>query len=63
MWLVYARSDTGTTKKRYPRKQAALEAAQSACDKPGRWAEVYDRKLLMRIRYWRDSAGLQYIEY
>jgi hypothetical protein len=63
MWQVVTKLKAGQTIPRYPRKQAALEAAQTACRKEGDSATVYDSKGRVRFRYWRDSEGLQYIEY
>ena len=47
-------------------KQRAMEIAQSHCQKNGDWAEIVrhargDEVTVMR--YWRDSEGLQLIEY
>ena len=60
MWKVVF--DTGKAT-RCNSKQAALEAAQSHCDRQDRSAEVFDRKGRLRFRYWWDSEGLQYLEY
>ena len=60
MWKVVF--DTGKVV-RCKTKQGALEAGQFRCDKRDRSAEVFDRKNRLRFRYWRDSEGLQYLEY
>ena len=60
MWKVISNTDKVI---RCQNKQAALEAAQFHCEKRGRSAEVFDRKNRLRFRYWRDSEGLQYLEY
>lgn len=47
-------------------KQRAMEIAQSHCQKKGYVAEIHRMargEAITIMRYWRDSEGLQYLEY
>ena len=56
--------ETANTRRAYPTKQRALEAAQSYCYRRRyNAASVYNTRGRLVIRYWWEGQGLQYIEY
>ena len=56
--------ETVNTRRAYPTKQRALEAAQSYCYQHRyQEASVYNTRGRLVMRYWWEGQGLQYIEY
>ena len=65
-WQVNLRDPTGrlVNARRAPTKQGASEIAQLHCQQRGAQAEVVRMPLaVVKRRYWRDDAGLQWIDY
>lgn len=63
MWKLILRKSNRETCDKAQRLQQARELAQRWCQHEGSIAEIRDRKGRLRMRYWRDREGLQYLEY
>jgi hypothetical protein len=65
MWKVTSKDGVSIhhRTRSYPQRLLALQAAQGACGRNGASAEIIDSKGRLRFRYWRDTTGLQYLEY